>query len=220
VSVRIAPSILAADFARLGEAVAAVEAGGADLIHVDVMDGHFVPNISMGTPIIASLARATRLPLDVHLMIDEPDRYLEVFVKAGAAGLTVHAEVVPHLGATLDAIRRLGANASVAINPDTPLDVLDGVGADLDHVLVMTVHPGFTGQSFLPHSIERVRQVAARLAQAGSRASIAVDGGIDASNARAVSLAGASILVAGAAVFHTADPGAAVKALRAAAALT
>jgi ribulose-phosphate 3-epimerase len=215
--VRIAPSILAADFLELGKAVAAVEAGGADFIHVDVMDGHFVPNLSMGTPVVVSLKGRARLPLDVHLMISEPHRYVETFVKAGASIVNIHVEVVSDLQAAVAAIHGLGAKAGLAINPETPLDAIRDVAAAIDHLLVMTVHPGFTGQTFLPHSLERIAEARAMLDAAGSRAEIVIDGGVEISNARAVALAGGTVLVAGASVFHTPDPGAAVGRLRRAA---
>jgi ribulose-phosphate 3-epimerase len=216
-NVRIAPSILAADFAHLADAVTTIEAGGADLVHVDVMDGHFVPNLSLGTPVVAALKRVSRLPLDVHLMIDNPDRYLEVFVRAGASMLTVHAEVVSDLKRTLSAIRTLGAQAGVAVNPATPLDrIADAIGS-MDHLLVMSVNPGFSGQSFIPASLQKVAAARARLMEHGSTAAIEVDGGVDLSNAAALVHAGATILVAGTTIFNAPDPAAATRALRAAA---
>jgi ribulose-phosphate 3-epimerase len=216
-SVRIAPSVLAADFAALGDAVRQIEAAGADQIHVDVMDGHFVPNLTMGPAIVAALKRSTRLPLDVHLMIEEPDRYLEIFVRAGAAMVTVHAEVTPHLHRTLHAIRELGAAAGVALNPSTPVDQIRDVVGDLDLILIMSVNPGFSGQSFIPHSLEKVAAARALLSAHGSRAALSVDGGVDLSNAAALARHGASTLVAGTSVFGAVDPAAAVKALRTAA---
>ena len=214
-TVRIAPSILSADFARLADQVARVESGGADLVHVDVMDGHFVPNITIGVPVVAALKRVTKLPLDVHLMISEPDRYLEAFVTAGASMVTVHAEVLPHLHRTLTRIRQLGARAGVAINPATPVDAVREVAAELDHLLVMSVNPGFGGQSFIPHTLAKVS--AARALLAGADTPIEVDGGVGPANAAALVAAGASILVAGASIFGTPDPAAAVRALRQAA---
>jgi ribulose-phosphate 3-epimerase len=213
-SVRIAPSILAADFAALGEAARLMEAAGADQIHVDVMDGHFVPNLTIGPAMVAALKRSTRLPLDVHLMIEEPDRYLEAFVDAGAAMVTVHVEVAPHLHRTLHAIRQLGAAAGVALNPSTPVDQIRDVVGSLDLILIMSVNPGFGGQSFIPHSLEKVAAARRLLEAHGSRAALSVDGGVDLSNAGALARAGASTLVAGTSVFGTADPAAAVKALR------
>jgi ribulose-phosphate 3-epimerase len=215
--VRLSPSILSADFARLGEAVALVESAGADLIHVDVMDGHFVPNITMGTPVVRSLKKVAKVPLDVHLMIQDPDRYLEAFVEAGAAMISVHVEVLPHLHRTLTRIRQLGAKAGAAINPSTPVSALAEVAPLLDHVLVMSVNPGFGGQSFIPQSTKKVAAVRDWLAQCGSNAAIEVDGGVDLSNAAELVQAGATILVAGASIFATPDPVAATHALRRAA---
>ena len=216
-TVRMAPSILAADFARLGEEVAAVTRAGADLVHVDVMDGHFVPNISIGVPVVKSLKRVATLPLDVHLMISDPDRYLEAFVEAGAAMLTVHAEAVSHLHRTLTRIRELGAKAGVALNPSTPIGVLADVVCLADHVLIMSVNPGFGGQSFIPHTLTKIAALRAMMRAAGCEAPIEVDGGVDLTNVRDLTTAGASILVAGSAVFGTPDPGAALQALRRAA---
>jgi ribulose-phosphate 3-epimerase len=213
-TVRIAPSILAGDFARLADAVARVEAGGADFVHVDVMDGHFVPNITIGIPVVKALKRVAHVPLDVHLMITNPDQYLEDFVRAGADMLTVHVEVVPHLHRTLTRIRELGARAGAAINPSTPVDSIRDVARELDHLLVMSVNPGFSGQVFIPHSVEKVAAARELLARLRSRALIEVDGGVDTTNAAALVEAGASILVAGAAVFGAADPAEATRALR------
>lgn len=217
-SVKIAPSVLAADFAKLGAEVARVEAAHVDFIHVDVMDGHFVPNLTMGVEVVSALARVSKTPLDVHLMIEQPDRFLDVFVKAGATMLTVHAEVLPHLHRTLTAIRQLGARAGVAINPSTPVDVIQDVVSEIDHLLVMSVNPGFTGQSFIPHTITKVQQARALFDARGSRADIEIDGGVSVANAGALVAAGATILVAGAAIFHAADPAAATAHLRRAAA--
>jgi ribulose-phosphate 3-epimerase len=216
-SVRIAPSILAADFARLGEEVAALEAAGADLVHVDVMDGRFVPNITMGPPVVAALKKRTKLPLDVHLMILEPERYIAAFVDAGASMISVHAEVSPHLHRTLAEIRSRGAKAGVAINPSTRVDSVGDVLTDCDHVLVMSVNPGFSGQKFIPHSISKVRETRARLGIAGSTADIEVDGGVSSANAGALVEAGATMLVAGASVFGSGDLAGAIASLRKAA---
>jgi len=215
-TVRVAPSILSADFARLADAVARVEDAGADLIHVDVMDGHFVPNITIGIPVVAALNRVTKLPLDVHLMISDPDRYLDAFAGAGAAMITVHAEVLPHLHRTLTHIRHLGVKAGVALNPSTPVGVLSDVVAEIDHVLVMSVNPGFGGQKFIPHTFAKIT-AARQLLGSGDRAAIEVDGGVEPANAAALVAAGASILVAGASIFGQPDPAAAVHALRRAA---
>ena len=217
VPVQIAPSVLSADFAALGREVAAVERGGADLIHVDVMDGHFVPNISIGIPVVKALRRVATRPLDVHLMIEEPDRYVEAFVTNGAAMVSVHVEAVPHLHRTLALIRSLGARAGAVLNPATPASVLEDVVHDLDFVVVMAVNPGFGGQSFIPNSIEKIRRVRTLLDRAGVTAPIEVDGGVDLTNAAAVVAAGASILVAGNAIFGTPDAEAATRGLRAAA---
>ncbi|OFW30863.1 MAG: ribulose-phosphate 3-epimerase [Acidobacteria bacterium RIFCSPLOWO2_02_FULL_65_29] len=218
-SVRIAPSILSADFARLGEEVAAAERGGADLIHVDVMDGHFVPNITIGPNVVRALARVTRLPLDVHLMITDPDRYIEPFRDAGASMISVHVEVLPHLHRTVHAIKTLGAKAGVVLNPSTPVSALDEIAEDVSFVLVMSVNPGFGGQTFIPRSESKVRAVRALLDRAGNReAPVEIDGGIDLTTAPRVVAAGASILVAGSAIFHTQDPERATRDLKAAAA--
>ena len=211
---KIAPSILSADFAALGEAVARVEAGGADQLHVDVMDGRFVPNITIGPPVIESIRKRTRLPLDVHLMIVEPERYIEAFVRAGADLLTVHAEACPHLNRTLNQIRKAGAKAGVALNPSTPPEAIEWVLDDLDLILVMSVNPGFGGQSFIPSSIAKVRQVKTMV---GRRpVEISVDGGVNLDRAALLAQAGATILVAGSAVFGAQDPAQAVKDLRSA----
>jgi ribulose-phosphate 3-epimerase len=216
-SVRIAPSILAADFARLADEIGKVEKAGADLVHVDVMDGHFVPNITIGVPVVKAIQRVTALPLDVHLMITDPDRYLDAFVAAGASMLTVHAEVCPHLHRTLTHIRQLGAKAGVAINPSTPISVLSEIAAELDYVLVMSVNPGFGGQKFIPRSLEKIAALKTWLTATGGTAAVGVDGGVDLGNANALARAGASVLVAGASIFGTADPAAATIALRRAA---
>jgi ribulose-phosphate 3-epimerase len=216
-SVLIAPSILSADFAALGEAIAAVERGGADLIHVDVMDGHFVPNITIGPPVVKSVKRVATVPLDVHLMISDPDLFLEAFVDAGATMVSVHVEVLPHLHRTVHAIKALGAKAGVVINPATPVATLDEIAGDVDYILVMSVDPGFGGQSFIPRSEHKVTAVRALLDRAGNAAPVEIDGGIDLHNIGRVVAAGARMIVAGSAVFHSGDPERATRALKAAA---
>jgi ribulose-phosphate 3-epimerase len=198
---KIAPSILSCDFGRLAEEIQAVEAGGADWIHVDVMDGHFVPNITIGPIITEGARRATDLPLDVHLMIENPDRYLEAFASAGADILTVHQEACPHLHRTLGRIRELGMRAGVAVNPATPLEAIREVLVDIDLLVVMSVNPGFGGQSYIPGTSDKLRRARAMLVDAGSSAELEVDGGVDSSNAAAIAAAGASVLVAGSAVY-------------------
>jgi ribulose-phosphate 3-epimerase len=215
-SVRIAPSILSADFARLGEQIAAAERGGADLLHLDVMDGHFVPNFTIGPPVIRSVRRATSLPLDVHLMITDPDRYLDAFVEAGASMLSVHVEAVTHLHRTVHAIKRLGCKAGVVLNPATPVVALEEIAGDVDYVLVMSVNPGFGGQTFIPRSESKVRAVRALLDASGNgQAPVEIDGGVDLGNAARLVAAGVGILVAGAAIFAQPDPEQATRRLRA-----
>ena len=211
----IAPSILSADFARLGEEIAAVQAGGADWIHVDVMDGHFVPNITIGPIITAAARRATDLPLDVHLMIEDPDRYLEAFADAGATYLTVHQEACRHLHRTVARIRELGMRPGVALNPATSLETVRDVVNDLDLLLVMSVDPGFGGQSFISGTFDKLGRARALLDESGAQAELEVDGGVSAANAAAVVAAGATVLVAGSAVYrHPDGPGAGVAAIR------
>jgi ribulose-phosphate 3-epimerase len=213
---KVAPSILSCDFSRLAEEIRAVETGGADWIHVDVMDGHFVPNITIGPVITGAARRATELPLDVHLMIEEPDRYLEAFVAAGASGLTVHQEVCPELERTIARIHELGVQAGVAVNPATPLEAVRDVLPDVDLLVVMSVNPGFGGQAYIPTSTEKVRRARALLDELGSGAELEVDGGVDAGNAAELVKMGATVLVAGSAVYrHPGGPAAGVKAIRA-----
>ena len=213
--VRIAPSILSCDFARLGEGIAAVEQGGADWIHVDVMDGHFVPNITIGPVVTRGARRATDLPLDVHLMISDPDSYLEAFEAAGANVLTVHQEACRHLHRTVMRIKELGMRAGVAVNPATSLETVRDILPELDLLLVMSVNPGFGGQSFISGSIDKVRRARAMLDEVGSAADLEIDGGVDATNAAAIAEAGATVLVAGSAVYgHPGGPAAGVQAIR------
>jgi ribulose-phosphate 3-epimerase len=214
VKIRIAPSLLSADFARLADALAVAEAGGADLVHVDVMDGHFVPNLTMGPPVVRALRKATRLPLDVHLMIEAPERTLSEYLDAGANWVSVHVESTRHLQRCLDAIRRGGARAGAALNPATPTEALSASFADLDYAVVMSVNPGWGGQAFLAPSVEKVRRLRIEAREAGSSLEIEVDGGVDAGNAGRLAAAGAEILVAGTAVYGQSDPAAAIGLLR------
>ncbi|HEY7724410.1 MAG TPA: ribulose-phosphate 3-epimerase [Anaeromyxobacteraceae bacterium] len=214
---RIAPSILSADFGRLADEVRAVEAAGADLIHVDVMDGRFVPNITVGPLVVEAVRKATRLPVDAHLMIVEPERYVEAFARAGAGIISVHAEASPHLHRTLQAIRGAGAKPAVALNPSTGLEALEYVLGDCEMVLLMTVNPGFGGQTYVEAVTEKVRRLRALAEARGQALDIEVDGGVKAENAGAVTAAGANVLVAGTAVFGAGDYAVAIRALRSAA---
>ena len=214
-AVLIAPSLLSADFAALGRDIAAAERGGADLLHVDVMDGHFVPNLSMGPPIVRAIKRVASVPLDVHLMLSNPDEHLRAFIDAGAARITVHVEVLPHLHRTLQFLHAAGVEAGVAINPATPVVALEEIAGDVDQVLIMSVNPGFGGQTFIPRSESKIRAVRALLDAAGNAAPVSVDGGVDRTNALRIAQAGAGILVAGQAVFGTADAERATRELRA-----
>jgi ribulose-phosphate 3-epimerase len=202
----LAPSILAADFGRLAEEVQAAERGGAGLVHVDVMDGHFVPNLTVGPAVVKGVRRATKLPIDVHLMIENADRYVDAFVDAGASWISVHVEALPHLQRTVAHLRARGATVGVAINPATPLASLEEVLPELHYVLVMSVNPGFGGQAFLPASLDKIRRLAHQVRARGLAVRIEVDGGVDATNARALVGAGAEILVAGSAVFAAGNP--------------
>ncbi|MCX7568429.1 ribulose-phosphate 3-epimerase [Tumebacillus sp. DT12] len=214
-TIKIAPSILSADFSRLGEEVHAVEAAGADLIHVDVMDGHFVPNITIGPLVVEAIKPVTSLPLDCHLMIENPDRYIPQFVKAGADIISVHVEATAHLHRTLQLIRSLGAKASVALNPHTPLVMIENVLQDLDMVLLMTVNPGFGGQSFIPNVLGKIGALRQMLdAQDLHHVEIEVDGGVNAATSKLVREAGANVLVAGSAVYNTSDYRAAISSIR------
>ena len=212
--IEILPSLLSANFARLGAHIAEVEAAGATMLHFDVMDGHFVPNLTMGTPVLQSIRKITRAHLDVHLMITNPDVFVPVFIEAGADSVSVHQEACPHLDRTLRLIQSEGALAGVVLNPSTPVSTLDEVLDVVDFVLIMSVNPGFGGQKFLPNSLNKVRQLAERRHRLGLSFKIEIDGGIGASNAADVVRAGAKWLVAGNSVFGAPDPGAALVALR------
>ena len=211
---KIAPSILSADFCRLGDEIRAVEAAGADYIHIDVMDGHFVPNITIGPPVVAAVRKVTALPLDVHLMIANPDRYIADFAAAGADIIVVHAEASAHLHRSIQLIKSLGKRAGVSLNPATPLNCLEYVLADLDLVLLMTVNPGFGGQSFIEECLPKIRSLRAMLDKRGLEAELEVDGGVKIDNIARIAHAGADVFVAGSAVFGSGDYGATIKALK------
>ncbi len=212
--VEIAPSILAANFACLGDEIRAVEQGGATLLHVDVMDGHFVPNLTIGVPVVRSLRKATRLTLDVHLMIENPDRYVEAFAEAGADMISVHQEATPHLDRVLGMIREMGREVGVVINPATPVSTLSEVLDKVDYVLVMSVNPGFGGQKFISETVGKIRQLKELRARYNDGFRIEVDGGIGPENVSEVVRAGAELLVAGTSIFHTPDPAEAVRRLK------
>ncbi len=213
--VKVAPSILSADFSRLGEEIRAVEAAGADLIHVDVMDGHFVPNITIGPLVVEACRKATKLPLDVHLMIGNPELYVADFARAGADYLTVHAEASHHLHRLVQGIReQKGVRAAVSLNPASPLEALDFILGDLDMVLIMSVNPGFGGQAFIPSALDKVRRLRTMIDERKLAALIEVDGGVKPENASDIAAAGADILVAGSAVFGAKDYAAAIRGIR------
>jgi len=209
----LAPSILAADFGHLAEEIARAEEGGARLVHIDVMDGHFVPNLTMGPAVVKAVRRATRLPLDVHLMIENADLYVDAFADAGANWVSLHVEALPHLQRTVAHLRERGLKAGVALNPSTPLVSVEEIAPELDYVVVMSVNPGFGGQKFLSGSLDKVRRMRELLRRRGPAAQIEVDGGVDESNVKALIEAGAEVLVAGTSVFGGGDPAASARRL-------
>jgi len=213
VSIRIAPSILSANFAALGDEIRRVEEAGAHAIHVDVMDGHFVPNITVGPQVVRSIRKVTKLPLDVHLMITDPDEYIPAFVEAGANILTIHAEATVHLDRTLNFIRSRNVSVGVSINPATPLSAVEYAMGLADMLLIMTVNPGFGGQQFIPYTVEKIRRARQMIEERNHRCLIEVDGGIDSATVPPVVKAGAEMLVAGSAIFHASDPARKVKEL-------
>ena len=213
-TVRIAPSILSADFSKLGEEVAAIEAAGADWVHIDVMDGHFVPNLTFGAPVVSCLRKVTKMPFDVHLMVEAPQNYIADFAKAGADILTVHLETAPHLHRVIQAIKEAGLKAAVSLNPSTPLCLLEEILPELDMVLLMSVNPGFGGQAFIPSSLEKVRKLRQMLDEKGLQTDIQVDGGVTPDNAAQLIAAGATVLVAGSAVYKAPDMANAIHSLR------
>ena len=209
----LAPSVLAADFGHLADEISRAEQGGATLVHLDVMDGHFVPNLTMGPAVVQAARRATRLPLDVHLMIEHAELYVDAFADAGANWVSLHVEAVPHLQRTVARLRERGLKAGVALNPATPLVSLEEIAPELDYVVVMSVNPGFGGQKFIPGSLDKVRRMRELLRRRGLAAQIEVDGGVDESNIKALVEAGAEVLVAGTSVFGKGDPAAAARRL-------
>ncbi len=212
--IKIAPSILASDFSKLGEEIARVEKAGADIIHIDIMDGHFVPNITVGPVVVQSLRKVTKLPFDVHLMIEDPDRYIDQFLEAGADIISVHAEGNNNLHRTLQLISNGGARPSIALNPATPLSVLDSILSDVDMVLVMTVNPGFGGQQYIESMTEKVRELRQMAIQRGMKLDIEVDGGIDTENIHMITEAGANIIVAGSTIYNAPDAAEIIHSLR------
>lgn len=212
--IKIAPSILSADFARLADGLALIEAGGADLVHIDVMDGHFVPNLTIGAPVVSAISKVTDLPLDCHLMITHPERYIPAFIEAGASSITVHQEACTHLHRVLGMIREAGLKTGVALNPATSIDTIDEVLGHLDIVLVMSVNPGFSGQAFIPESTDKVQRLAQRARERKLGFEIQVDGGVSAATIGELSAAGARSFVAGSAVFGTSDPQSAIAELK------
>ncbi|MGE4542871.1 MAG: ribulose-phosphate 3-epimerase [Pedobacter sp.] len=216
--IKIAPSILSADFSRLGDEIIAIETGGADYVHIDVMDGHFVPNITIGPLVVEAARRVTTLPLDVHLMIENPDRYIADFANAGADIITVHYEAVPHLHRTVQLIHSLGKKAGVSLNPATPINCLDMILDDLDLVLIMSVNPGFGGQQFIPACLPKIEALRKEIDRRGLSVELEVDGGVKLDNIARIAAAGAEVMVAGSAVYGTDNYGATIAALKARAA--
>ncbi|ETI66916.1 ribulose-phosphate 3-epimerase [Neobacillus vireti] len=212
--VKIAPSILSADFSKLGEEIVAVEKGGADYIHIDVMDGHFVPNITIGPLIVEAIRPLTKLPLDVHLMIENPDQYIEAFVKAGADYITVHVEACRHLHRTIQTIRAFGIKAGVVLNPATPVETIQHIIGDIDMVLLMSVNPGFGGQKFIPEVLPKIRKVKELAAEKGASIEIEIDGGVNPETAKQCMEAGANVLVAGSAIYNQPDYAKAISLIR------
>lgn len=211
---KISPSILSADFTRLGEELKAIEKGGADYVHVDVMDGRFVPNITIGPFVVEAIKRGTKLPLDVHLMIEEPERYIDEFAKAGSSIITVHVEATRHLHKTVQAIKGHGRKAGVSLNPGTPAGALEAIMDDVDLILVMSVNPGFSGQGFIQSSLEKIRAVRRMITASGRQIELEVDGGIKAANIAEVASAGADVFVSGSGIFSTPDYGATIREMK------
>ncbi len=212
--IKVAPSILSADFSRLADELLKIEQAGADWVHIDVMDGHFVPNLTFGAPVVAAIRPVTKLPFDVHLMVSNPQDFIDPFVKAGADIITVHAETAPHLHRLIQTIKEQGKKAGVSLNPSTPLSVVEEVLSDIDMVLIMSVNPGFGGQKFIPAAVDKIARLRAMITARNLTVDIEVDGGINAVTARQVAAAGANILVAGSAVYGAPDIAAAIKAIR------